>query len=55
MADLFDDLKTKLARKSKRDPQGGTCILWTGRVTSSGYGLQTVYWPDVGRKVEKAQ
>ena len=54
MGDLLDNLKTKLARKSERDPQGGTCILWTGRVTSSGYGLQTVHWPDVGRKVEKA-
>ncbi len=54
MEGFFDNLYQKLERKSKRDPEGGTCILWTGRVTSSGYGLQTVYWPDEGRKVEKA-
>ena len=51
---FFENLKEKLNSKSERGPQGDTCVYWRGRISSSGYGLQTVYWPEEGRKVEKA-
>lgn len=51
---FFRDLQFKLKKKSKHQPGENSCVLWTGNVSYSGYGLQSVKWPVEGRKLEKA-
>lgn len=51
---FFRDFQFKLKKKSKHQPEENSCVLWTGNVSYSGYGLQSVKWPVEGRKLEKA-
>lgn len=47
---FFRDLQFKLKKKSKHQPGENSCVLWTGNVSYSGYGLQSVKWPVEGIK-----
>lgn len=51
---FFRELQSKLTKKSKHQPGENSCVLWTGNVSYSGYGLQSVKWPVEDRKLEKA-